>query len=69
MIDDGTYRNRQKSDTQNANAEYKPSSEGDSPVKSFMHLLRTPIAKRKGLTLSKEDCEVWAEEFEKWLKK
>lgn len=123
MINDGTtYRNRQKSNTQNANGGYKPKfkkrdvicrkddptaqktvsgvvknclgddcyefedrssiwmcvqvdslfelqREDDNPVESFMHLLRTPIAKRKGLTLSKEDCEVWAEEFEKWLRK
>lgn len=35
-------------------------------VESIINLLRTPIAKRKGVTISTEDCAIWAEELEKY---
>ena len=32
---------------------------------SMIGLLETPIAKRKGVFISPEDCEIWAEELTK----
>lgn len=34
-------------------------------IDSLIETLRTPIAKRKGVTISPEDCVIWAEEIEK----
>ena len=30
---------------------------------SLLHYLDTPIAKRKGVFISSEDCEIWKEEI------
>jgi len=38
-------------------------------VRSLMEVLRTPIAKRKGVVISPEDCSIWAKELEKVLEK
>lgn len=37
-------------------------------VESLMAILRTPIAKRKGVIFSAKECEEWAEELENYLK-
>jgi len=34
-------------------------------IDSLIDTLRSPIAKRKGVTISSEDCAIWAEEIEK----
>lgn len=34
-------------------------------IESMLATLTTPIAKRKGITISAEDCKVWAEEIDK----
>jgi hypothetical protein len=34
-----------------------------NPILSFIALLDTPIARRKGIVLSKEDCAEWVEEL------
>ena len=34
-------------------------------VDSMIAILTTPIAKRKGVTISAEDCKIWAEELKK----
>ena len=33
---------------------------------SMITLLETPIAKRKGVFISPEDCKIWAEELTKF---
>ena len=38
-----------------------------NPIDSLIELLRSPIAKRKGVTISQEDCAIWAEEIEKQM--
>ncbi len=37
-------------------------------LESLMGILSSPIAKRKGVTISAEDCEIWVEELGKDLK-
>lgn len=37
-------------------------------IVSLIGILTTPIAKRKGVTLSAEECEIWAEELKKSVK-
>ena len=36
-------------------------------VEQLIGVLTTPIAQRNGVHLTKEDCEVWAEELENFL--
>jgi len=38
-------------------------------LSSIISILTTPIAKRKGITISAEDCEIWAEELTKYQNK
>jgi hypothetical protein len=38
-------------------------------LRSIIGILETPIAKRKGVTISAEDCAIWVEELKKVLKK
>ncbi len=33
---------------------------------SMIAILTTPVARRNGITISSEDCKVWAEELEKY---
>ena len=33
-------------------------------IESLIGILTTPVAKRKGIYVSPEDCQVWAEELE-----
>ena len=46
--------------------------EGDdkklNAVESLILILRSPIAKRKGVIMNAEECEAWAEELENYLK-
>ena len=37
-------------------------------IVSLIGIFTTPIAKRKGVTLSAEECEIWAEELKKSVK-
>ena len=37
-------------------------------LESLIGMLTTPIAKRKGVTISAEDCKIWAEELVKDLR-
>ena len=37
-------------------------------LESLIGMLTTPIAKRKGVTISAEDCEIWVEELVKDLR-
>lgn len=37
-------------------------------VESLILILRSPIAKRKGVIMNAEECEAWAEELENYLK-
>ena len=36
-------------------------------IDSLMAIMTTPVAKRKGITISAEDCKVWAEEIDKQM--
>lgn len=36
-------------------------------IEQMIGILRTPIAQRKGITISAEDCSIWAEELEKYI--
>jgi len=36
-------------------------------ITSMILMLQSPIAKRKGVTISAEDCKIWAEELKKGL--
>lgn len=36
-------------------------------ILKMIAMLQTPIAKRQGVTISAEDCKVWAEELTKGL--
>ena len=42
--------------------------EEKNAVESLIQILRSPIAKRKGVIISAEDCEEWAKELENYLK-
>ena len=42
--------------------------EEKNAVESLIQILRSPIAKRKGIIMSAEDCKEWAEELENYLK-
>lgn len=42
--------------------------EEKNAVESLIQILRSPIAKRKGIIMSAEDCEEWAKELENYLK-
>ena len=35
-------------------------------LESLIAVLSTPVAKRKGVTISAEDCKVWVEELKKY---
>lgn len=35
-------------------------------LENIITILKTPVAKRKGVTISAEDCAIWAEELEKY---
>lgn len=37
-------------------------------VESLIQMFRSPIAKRKGIIISSEDCKEWAEDLENYLK-
>ena len=37
-------------------------------VESLIEIMRSPIAKRKGVNISPEDCKIWVEELENYLK-
>ena len=34
-------------------------------IDSLIEILKSPVAKRNGVTISKEDCPIWIEEIEK----
>ena len=36
-------------------------------IDSLMAVMTTPVAKRKGITISAEDCKVWVEEINKQM--
>lgn len=36
-------------------------------VEQMIGYLSTPIAKRKGVSISPEECEIWVDEFNKFL--
>ena len=36
-------------------------------IEQMIGILRTPIAQRKGITISANECSIWAEELEKCL--
>lgn len=36
-------------------------------IDSLMAVMTTPVAKRNGITISAEDCKVWAEEIDKQM--
>ena len=36
-------------------------------IDSLMVVMTTPVAKRNGITISAEDCKVWAEEIDKQM--
>jgi len=36
-------------------------------IDSLMEVMTTPVAKRKGITISAEDCKVWVEEINKQM--
>ena len=36
-------------------------------IEQMIGLLRTPIAQRKGITISADECSIWADELEKYL--
>lgn len=38
-------------------------------VEQMIGYLSTPIAKRKGVSISPEECEIWADEFRIFLTK
>lgn len=42
--------------------------EEKNAVESLIQIFRSPIAKRKGVIISAEDCEEWAKELESYLK-
>ena len=45
-----------------------PSNEKEkNPVEALIGMMRSPIAKRKGLLISAKDCEEWALDLEKFL--
>jgi len=35
-------------------------------LQSLIAVLSTPVAKRQGVTISAEDCKIWAEELKKY---
>jgi hypothetical protein len=35
-------------------------------LESMIAILTTPVARRQGVTISAEDCKVWAEELRKY---
>ena len=35
-------------------------------LESLIEVLSTPVAKRKGVTISAEDCKIWVEELRKY---
>ena len=36
-------------------------------IDSLMAVMTTPVAKRKGITISAEDCKVWVEVIDKQM--
>ena len=38
-----------------------------NPIEALIGMMRSPIAKRKGLFISAKDCEEWALDLEKFL--
>lgn len=40
-----------------------------NPVESLINIFTSPIAKRKGVVITKEDCVIWAEELKSFLNK
>ena len=41
--------------------------ENTNVIRSIIKLLTTPMAKRKGVSISADDCKVWAEELQNYL--
>lgn len=41
--------------------------ENTNVICSMIKLLTTPMAKRKGVSISADDCKVWAEELQNYL--
>ena len=41
--------------------------ENKNAVEQMIHLLSTPMAQRKGVIISAEDCKVWVEELRNYL--
>ena len=46
-------------------AENNKEWQGMDALSSLIAILETPVAKRKGVTISPEDCEIWVEELRK----
>lgn len=38
-----------------------------NPVESLIIMMSSPIAKRKGITISASECKIWIEELEAFL--
>lgn len=39
----------------------------ENPIEQLINVLSTPIAQRKGVTISAEDCKIWVEELRHYL--
>ena len=48
--------------------DFGPKPEKKNVIESLIGVLRSPIADRKGWSFSAEECRIWAEELEKYLK-
>ena len=50
-------------------APHAPKERCTTPVWAMINLLSTPIAKRKGVTISAEDCREWTKDLKTECKK
>lgn len=55
-------------DYNNLSSILEGNKEQPNAVESLIRIFRSPIAKRKGVIISAEDCEEWAKELENYLK-
>lgn len=55
-------------DYNNLSSIIEGNEEQPNAVESLIQIFRSPIAKRKGIIMSAEDCEEWAKELENYLK-
>lgn len=55
-------------DYNNLSSILEGNEEQPNAVESLIRIFRSPIAKRKGVIMSAEDCEEWAKELENYLK-